>query len=138
MTTRQLAFLRGVNIGGRNRLSMREVKAALEESGLADADTLLGSGNIVCSGGDDARAIIARTLEARFGLDVPVYTIAADKLRDILARARLVGHGRSRDVRQPHLHSLLRHAAGDLPPAGRALRGAGEHHDLRSGHFLDV
>ena len=87
MTTRQLAFLRGVNIGGRNRLSMREVKAALEESGLADVGTLLGSGNIVCSGGDDARAIIERTLEARFGLDVPVYTIAADKLRDILARA---------------------------------------------------
>ena len=32
MTTRQITFLRGVNIGGRNRLSMREVKAALDEA----------------------------------------------------------------------------------------------------------
>ena len=87
MMTRQLAFLRGVNIGGRNRLSMREVKSALEESGLADVSTLLGSGNIVFSGDGDARALIERTLEARLGVDVPVYTIVADALRDILSRA---------------------------------------------------
>ena len=42
---RYIALLRGINISGKNKISMPELKTALGEKGLADVKTYLNSGN---------------------------------------------------------------------------------------------
>ncbi len=46
MTT-YIAFLRGINVGGKNRLPMAELKAYLEGAGFRKVRTYIQSGNIV-------------------------------------------------------------------------------------------
>ena len=43
---RYIAFLRGVNVGGKSLLSMPMLRDALEKSGLEDVQTYINSGNV--------------------------------------------------------------------------------------------
>ena len=43
--TRYIALLRGINISGKNKISMPDLKTALGEKGFADVKTYLNSGN---------------------------------------------------------------------------------------------
>ena len=44
---RAVALLRGVNVGGRSRLPMAQLRAVLDNLGYRDVKTLLQSGNAV-------------------------------------------------------------------------------------------
>ena len=44
---RLVVLLRGINIGSRNRISMPELRKALEDAGYDDVRTYLQSGNVV-------------------------------------------------------------------------------------------
>ena len=46
---RYIALLRGVNVGGKNKLSMPELKAAFIKHGFSDVSTYINSGNILFS-----------------------------------------------------------------------------------------
>ena len=46
---RYIALLRGINISGKNKISMPELKTALGEKGFADVKTYLNSGNVIFS-----------------------------------------------------------------------------------------
>jgi len=46
MTT-YVALLRGINVGGKNKIAMADLRAFLADLGLADPKTLLQSGNVV-------------------------------------------------------------------------------------------
>jgi uncharacterized protein (DUF1697 family) len=69
------AVLRGVNVGGRNRLPMRELAALFRALGHEDVVTYIQSGNVVFRT-EGRPGEIARGIEAgiadRFGLDVTV------------------------------------------------------------------
>lgn len=65
MTKRHVALLRGINVGGRNKLSMDELTSILKRLGLEDVSTYIQSGNVVFSAVDvDERALAARVSEA--------------------------------------------------------------------------
>ena len=51
---RHIVLLRGVNVGGKNRVPMAELREALTDAGFADVRTLLASGNVVLSSGEGA------------------------------------------------------------------------------------
>ena len=53
---RYAAFLRGINISGKNKISMGELKAQFETSGFSQVQTILNSGNVVFSCGNAATA----------------------------------------------------------------------------------
>lgn len=65
-------FLRGINIGG-IRIAMKDLSQVLAESGFADVQTVLASGNVVLRAGtDDPAAVkesVQATLRAAFGYD---------------------------------------------------------------------
>ena len=83
-----IAFLRGVNISGKNKVSMPALKQKLQEAGFLDVSTYLNSGNILFTADeDDAAGKISRIIKDTFDLDIPVYVIAADVLQDVLAHA---------------------------------------------------
>ncbi|MGA2666356.1 MAG: DUF1697 domain-containing protein, partial [Nitrososphaerales archaeon] len=74
MTT-YVSLLRGVNVGGRKRVRMEELKEAYESLGLGGVRTYIQSGNVIFEqpGGDEEglTARIEGALERRFGFPVP-------------------------------------------------------------------
>lgn len=85
-----IALLRGVNVSGKNKVPMAELKAACEAAGLREVRTYLNSGNVVFASDAD-RGSLVRLMETvireRFGLDVPVYVMPAADLAPLLAQA---------------------------------------------------
>ena len=47
--TRHIVLLRGINLGGRNRIGMAALREALADAGFEDVRTYIQSGNVVLS-----------------------------------------------------------------------------------------
>ncbi|MDO5324456.1 MAG: DUF1697 domain-containing protein [Clostridia bacterium] len=85
---RYIALLRGVNVGGKNKISMAELKQGFEAIGLDAVRTHLNSGNVAFSGEEgELSARIQAMIRERFGLDVPVLVISKEWLDDTLKQA---------------------------------------------------
>ena len=88
-TTTVIVLLRGINVGGKLKLSMADLRAAAETAGYADPTTYLQSGNLIVRdvatsnvgrvAGDIHEAIAAST-----GLDVPIITRTASEWQAIV------------------------------------------------------
>ncbi len=59
---RYIAFLRGINVGGRALVKMADLKKAFEEMGFGYVRTLLASGNVLFESGPMARKAIAEKI----------------------------------------------------------------------------
>ena len=84
---RYIALLRGVNVGGKNKISMAALKQGFEALGFSEVRTHLNSGNVVFSGEEAEAARIQAMIRERFDLDVPVLVVARDWLEDVLRQA---------------------------------------------------
>ena len=62
-----VALFRGINVGGRNRLPMRELVAALEGLGLQSIRTYIQSGNVVFQSEEPGPAALADRISAAVG-----------------------------------------------------------------------
>ena len=85
-----IALLRGVNVGGKNKISMPELKAAFEERSFSNVITYINSGNIIFDSALDetaARKCCEELMEASFGLKIAVCIIPAGELLDALKNA---------------------------------------------------
>ena len=83
-----VVLLRGVNVGGNNRLPMAEFRRVLESLGYDGVATYLQSGNAVCRAPgptDEVADAVARALEDDLGLAVPVVTRSADQWAELVA-----------------------------------------------------
>lgn len=89
--TRYVALLRGINISGKNKIPMAELKAGFAALGFANVATCLNSGNVVFSCNENDVGALSGTLRSmvtdRFGLDIPVFVIAQEALKTLLAAA---------------------------------------------------
>jgi uncharacterized protein (DUF1697 family) len=85
-----VALLRGVNVGGKNRLPMADLAALFADLGARDVRTYIQSGNVVFAASATALRLLParaqRALHTRFGLDVPVVVRSGDELRRVLAQ----------------------------------------------------
>jgi uncharacterized protein (DUF1697 family) len=83
-------FLRGINVGGKNKISMAELRAGLEKLGLTDVRSYIASGNVIASSSKSAKAVqeqIEKDLPRRFKLDaklVKVLALTPAKLRAVV------------------------------------------------------
>jgi len=85
---RYVAFLRGINISGKNKISMSELKAEFEAMGFSEVSTCLNSGNVIFTGeASDIKAMIEKRIIVRFGFEIPAFVIKLDALKDIMAHA---------------------------------------------------
>ena len=88
---RYIALLRGVNISGKNKVPMAELKLGFESLGFSDVRTWLNSGNVVFSGEETEPAALTGQIEGmiqrRFGLEIPVFVLPQEELADILRHA---------------------------------------------------
>ena len=107
----QIALLRGINVGGRNRLPMADLRAAMEGLGLQDVQTHIQSGNAVFRGPGDCGPRIAAAIEDRFGFCPQVMVIDAVKYRGIVADNPFAAAG-SADGASVHIGFLAQAAQG--------------------------
>jgi uncharacterized protein (DUF1697 family) len=88
VAVRQVALLRGVNVGRGNRISMADLRALLSGLGCEEVRTLLNSGNAVFSSAKgsakDAAARIEKALAATLGAPVRVIVLTAAELDRVL------------------------------------------------------
>lgn len=80
MTT--AVFLRGINVGGRTKISMAALREALEKAGHAGAKTLLQSGNVIVD--KITPAAMEKLILEEFGLRVRVMTRTHEQLRKVI------------------------------------------------------
>jgi len=74
-TTRYVALLRGVNVGGRNSVAMADLREAFEADGFEAVGTYIQSGNVVFESDRPRAALegdIEVMLERRFGVPLVV------------------------------------------------------------------
>jgi len=85
-----VALLRGINVGGKNKLPMKELVEIFTDADARDVLTYIQSGNIVfrASAALARRlpAVVAKAISNRFGFEVPVVVRTAEELRRV-ARA---------------------------------------------------
>lgn len=87
---RWIILLRGVNVSGKNKVPMAEWKAGLAALGYTNIVTLQNSGNAVLDTNSDRAALIHEVtglMRERFGLEIPVYAIEQESLRELLAQS---------------------------------------------------
>lgn len=86
-----IAFLRGINISGKNKIAMSDLKKGFEERKFSDVVTYLNSGNVLFSSDNSNDSEVKEQIEAmiedRFSLKIPVHIIRFDYLQDILMHA---------------------------------------------------
>jgi uncharacterized protein (DUF1697 family) len=112
-----VALLRGVNVGGANRLGMKDLKAIFESAGCAEVETIIQSGNVVFKAPPKIigalPAAIAAQIRSQFGLETPVILRSRGELRALIEANPFVSAG----VAEAELHVMClaaRPSAGDV------------------------
>lgn len=90
--TRHVALLRGINVGGRNRVPMPDLRACVEAAGYAQVSTYIQSGNVLLSappdtGGDRLEADLEAAIEQHLGLPVAVVVRSHEQMRQVVSEA---------------------------------------------------
>lgn len=85
---RYVALLRGVNVGGANKVSMAELRNVFETEGMTAVDSYINSGNIIFSTEMQHRAELVSLLESSLkehtGLDIDVQLRNEDELAAVV------------------------------------------------------
>ena len=83
-----IALLRGINISGKNKISMSELKAELENNKYQNVVTYLNSGNIIFESNIDNKETIMKAIykiiKNKFNLEIPVLIMTTTELEDVL------------------------------------------------------
>ena len=84
-----IALLRGVNVGGHNKLPMAEFRAVLSSLGLQEVATYIQSGNAVFRSpetGLDIAEMISRAVSDGFGFAPDVFVLSREDLRAAISQ----------------------------------------------------
>lgn len=83
-----VVLLRGINVGGHNRVPMAELREALSEAGFSDVSTYIASGNVILDSDDRTEQQVVDEVEAvvadRFGLSIPIVARSVGEWPSIL------------------------------------------------------
>lgn len=101
MSTAYAAFLRGINVGGKAKVPMADLRALLVSAGLSQSATYIQSGNAVFHA-EAPRAAVVADLEARllaaFGLPIRVVLRTGPELAAIEAASPWASAGETRPL----------------------------------------
>jgi uncharacterized protein (DUF1697 family) len=80
-----VALLRGINVGGKNKLPMADLRARFESLGHTDVSTFIQSGNVIFTA---ARSVTSRSLETaiatEFGFEISVVLRTPSELATVV------------------------------------------------------
>lgn len=79
-----IVFLRGINVGGKNKISMLKLKELFEQNGFQDVATYINSGNVIFSSNNTDENKLKKECEVlianKFQLNIPAIVIAVNDL----------------------------------------------------------
>ncbi len=82
-----LALLRGINVGGNNKLNMKDLSLALSEAGLNKVTTYINTGNIIFESNNLTVKYLEQTIHdailVKFNLDIKVLIKSHDQIRAV-------------------------------------------------------
>ncbi len=83
-----IAFLRGINVSGKHKIPMAELRELCGSLKLRDVKTYIQSGNVVfkseLENATELEVVISKAILKSFGFEVPVIVKTSSQLRDIL------------------------------------------------------
>ncbi len=86
-TSKYIAFLRGINVGGHKKVPMADLKKTLGAIDCENVITLLNSGNVIFDTGTDTEQNLEKRIsdqiEQTFGFPVPVLVRTAEAIRQL-------------------------------------------------------
>lgn len=81
-----VALLRGINVGGNNKVDMGELKVVFEKMGFFDVSTYINSGNVLFSSKAEPSAEkIEKVIEKKFGFPVRTLVRDTEMLKEIVS-----------------------------------------------------
>jgi uncharacterized protein (DUF1697 family) len=85
-----VGLLRGINLGGRNKVAMADLRGLVSELGHADVSTYIQSGNVLFTTAADAdtsalAAGLTRAIADKLGVSSPVVVVSREELAQIVA-----------------------------------------------------
>ena len=88
--TRYVALLRGINVGGRNKVPMADLREVFETAGHAEVSTYIQSGNVLfrsAAAGPKLEQELEERLEQRFGVPLVVVVRSLRQLGTVVEKA---------------------------------------------------
>lgn len=84
-----VALLRGINVGGKNKVDMKLLKTSFEQAGMNNVVTYINSGNIIFTynsrSKEDVAQILEKAIQESFGLQIKVLVLDLDDMRRIMS-----------------------------------------------------
>ncbi|MFN8283904.1 MAG: DUF1697 domain-containing protein [Chitinophagales bacterium] len=81
-----ICILRGINVSGKNKILMQDLKALFESMSFKNVKTYIQSGNVVfdAKSTKNLETIIQQKIKEQYGFDVPVIIRTVDEITSIL------------------------------------------------------
>lgn len=83
-----VALLRGINVGGKNKVSMKDLKTCFNKAGFPDAITYINSGNVIFTSEEKDTIKLAEKckeiIHQEFGFPISLALIDVDTLQEAL------------------------------------------------------
>ncbi|MFL6352899.1 MAG: DUF1697 domain-containing protein [Bryobacteraceae bacterium] len=112
IATPHMALLRGVNVGGKNKLPMKDLGVMFTDAGCHNVTTYVQSGNVIFSAvatlAAELPALIATQIGKRFGFQTQIVLRTGEQMRDIVSNNPFIKAGKTEAM----LHVLF---LADLP-----------------------
>ena len=83
-----VALRRGINVGGKNKVDMKQLKLVFEQAGMTSVRTYINSGNILFEHAESSKTVLAdrleQAIESTFGFAVKVLVRSQADINSIL------------------------------------------------------
>ncbi|SMC49398.1 DUF1697 domain-containing protein [Papillibacter cinnamivorans] len=116
------AFFRGINVGGKNKVKMADLKQLFQDCGFGRVQTYIQSGNVLFES-DEAEHLlpdlISHAFTERFGFKSPVVLRSGDEISEILSAEPFakedIEQAEAKNPEVEHLYVFL--SDGNIDPA---------------------
>lgn len=104
---RKIGILRGINVGGKRKILMADLKSLCEELGLKNVKTYIQSGNLIFNSdkpNSELENKLEKAITEKFGFDVPVIVRTEKELESSISKNPFIA--KDADIYQLHLTFL--------------------------------
>jgi uncharacterized protein (DUF1697 family) len=128
-----VALLRGINVGGRNKVPMADLRTVVTSLGHTGVTTYIQSGNVLFTAADGSNEELAASLESAiadsFGIWASVVVLSRDELAGILAANPYPDEANPKQVHVVFLNAGLPQDLFDRIKAAESAAAAKGSHD---------
>jgi uncharacterized protein (DUF1697 family) len=105
---KSIAILRGINVSGKNKIKMEELRDAISDRGFKNVETYIQSGNIIFDSESNSRLEqrFHEIIREEFGYDVPVLVRSIAEFSEIVTSNPFLdeSNGSEDEIEEKYLH----------------------------------